>query len=474
MPTPARRAAFAILLRVETQASYASELLHSPLTAGLSAPDAALATELVLGTLRRQNTLDFIAQQLTRFDSAPRLRSGQAHHRRQNWASLDAEVRVALRLGLYQLRFLTRMPPRAAVNETVELVKTAGKRSAAGMVNAVLRKGAGVEWASLRPAAMSDSEWVAIENSHPAWLFARWERGYGRDAALSLARANNQPATAFLRSNSPTRSLAEVEQQLRDQGVELRSGNFLKDCRAVAQGNITRTEFYRRGEIVAQDEASQMVPLLLDVREGQSALDLCAAPGNKTAQLARWVGASGRVIAGDLHWHRLREMTPLPPHARVWKVALDGCQPLPFRNRFDRILVDAPCSGTGTLRRHPEIKWRLQPADVQDLSQKQLRLLESAAAALETGGRMAYSTCSLEQEENQEVVERFLNQHPEFRLLPLREDAGRLEPFFLPASASILEKDYLETLPDRDGTDGFFAAILVKTPSRRKAESNDP
>ncbi|OFV99839.1 MAG: 16S rRNA (cytosine(967)-C(5))-methyltransferase [Acidobacteria bacterium RIFCSPLOWO2_02_FULL_61_28] len=458
MPTPARRAAFQILLRVETQASYASELLHSPLTAGLSAPDAALATELVLGTLRRQNTLDFIAQQLTR----------------QKWASLDAEVRVALRLGLYQLRHLTRIPARAAVNETVELVKTAGKRSAAGMVNAVLRKGAEVELASLRPASMSDSEWLAVENSHPEWLLARWERRYGRDAALSLARANNQPSTTFIRLNSPTRSLAEIELQLHAQGVELRYGNFLKDCRAVAQGNITRTEFYRRGEIVAQDEASQMVPLLLNVLEGQSALDLCAAPGNKTAQLARWVGASGRVVCGDLHWHRLREMTPLPPLARVWKVALDGCQPLPFRNRFDRILVDAPCSGTGTLRRHPEIKWRLQPADLQDLSQKQLRLLDSAAAALETGGRMLYSTCSLEQEENRAVVERFLNQHPEFRLLPLRDDAARLEPFILPAAAAILENDFLETLPDRDGTDGFFAAIFVKTASRWKEEPNDP
>ena len=393
MPTPARRTAFAILLRVETQSSYASELLHGPLTTGLSAQDAALATELVLGTLRWQATLDFIAQQLTQ----------------KKWESFDAEVRVTLRLGLYQLRFLTRMPARAAVNETVELVKTAGKASAAGLVNAVLRKGAQVELASLRPASMSEHEWLAIETSHPAWLLARWESRFGREAALSLARANNQPAAAFLRLNSQNKSLSDVEQQLRSQGIELRPGNFLKDCRAVAEGNITRTELYRRGEIVAQDEASQMVPFLLDVREGQAVLDLCAAPGNKTAQLAQWVGASGQVIAGDLHWHRLREMTSLPPDSRVWKVALDGCQPLPFRTRFERILVDAPCSGTGTLRRHPEIKWRLTPADLKALSQKQLRLLDRAAAALETGGRIVYSTCSVEKEENQDVIESFLN-----------------------------------------------------------------
>jgi transcription termination factor NusB len=160
MPTTARRVAFTILLRIETQASYATELLHGPLTADLSAPDAALATELVLGTLRRQATLDFIAQQFMQ----------------KKWSSLDAEVRVALRMGLYQLRFLTRIPARAAVHETVELVKGAGKRSAAGFVNAVLRKGAEVELTSLRPPAISDSEWLAIETSHPAWLLARWER----------------------------------------------------------------------------------------------------------------------------------------------------------------------------------------------------------------------------------------------------------------------------------------------------------
>jgi 16S rRNA (cytosine967-C5)-methyltransferase len=155
-------------------------------------------------------------------------------------------------------------------------------------------------------------------------------------------------------------------------------------------------------------------------------------------------------------------MTSFPPGARVWKVALDGTQSLPFREPFDRILVDAPCSGTGTLRRHPEIKWRLKAGDIEELAQKQSRLLDSAAAALQAGGRLVYSTCSLEQEENQEVIERFLRAHSEFRLLSLREDKQRLAPFLLPSSAWILENDFLETSPARDGTDGFFAAILVK------------
>lgn len=449
MPTRARRAAFRILLRVETQSSYATELLHSPLTAELSPPDAALATELVLGTLRWQAQLDFIAQHLVQ----------------RKWESLDAEVQVALRLGLYQLRFLSRIPARAAVNESVELVKSGGKRSAAGMVNAVLRKGAALELASLRPDSMPDLEWLAVETSHPAWLLERWEKQFGCERARSLALFDNQAPPTCVRSNPPDGNMAELESQLRAEGVELCLGRFLRNSRLVLKGNISRTELHRQGKFIAQDEASQIVPLLLDVEDGHRVLDLCSAPGNKTAILAQRAGPTGQVIASDLHWHRLREMISFPS---VLKVALDGCRPLPFRSGFDRIpfnriLVDAPCSGTGTLRRHPEIKWRLKPEDLMELSNTQFLLLENAAAALQKPGRIVYSTCSLEAKENRGVIARFLAAHPEFRLLPLREDSQRLGPFFLPASTGILDSEFFETFPDRHGTDGFFAALLVNS-----------
>jgi len=468
MPSPARRAAFRILLRIENELSYATELLHGPLTAKLEARDAALATELVLGTLRWQGQLDFLAQQLTQ----------------SKWKSLDAEVWVALRLGLYQLRFL-RVPARAAVYEAVELVKGAGKRSAAGFVNAVLRRGAEVELATLRPGSMTELEWLAVETSHPAWLLERWEKQFGREKALSLARANNQTPETCIRLVSPgaghsdgeenqgdegrlgagKEEWPEIEARLRGEGIELCPGRFLKSSRIIAKGarvNITHSEACRRGEIVVQDEASQMIPLLLDVRMGDCVLDLCAAPGNKTAQLAQQAAAQGRVIACDLHWHRLREMIAPASGAAVLRVALDGSLPLPFRARFDRILVDAPCSGTGTLRRHPEIKWRLKAGDLEELSDLQGRLLGSAAAVLEEGGRMVYSTCSLEEEENRGVIERFLAAHPEFRCKALREDKDRLEALLLPGAAWILESEFLATFPDRDGMDGFFGAVLEK------------
>ncbi len=457
MPTPARRTAFEILLRVETQASYASELLASQMTAELSLADAALCTELVLGTLRWQGTFDFISQ----------------HFARGRWTCFDPEVRVALRMGLYQLRFLTRMPARAAIYETVELVKAAGKRSAAGLVNAVLRQGAEADLAPLQGPAMAQSmdeaEWAAIELSHPSWMLQRWSGQFGHAEAVSLARANNQAPVTFLRPMTgfeggvdTVDTDVELEERLRRQGIQTQTGNFLKRCRAVIQGNITRTESYRRGEIVIQDEASQMVAGLLDVRQGDRVLDLCAAPGNKTSQLAQSAGQPGRVVACDLHLHRLAGMGSAQKLPHINLVALDGAEPLPFRTSFDRILVDAPCSGTGTLRRHPEIKWRLTPSVVQALAEKQLRLLTSAAEVLSAGGRMVYSTCSLEDEENRAVVKNFLSLRPDFRLLPLRDDALRLRPLFHPSAGWILEKEFLETSPARDGADGFFAAILLK------------
>jgi 16S rRNA (cytosine967-C5)-methyltransferase len=444
MPTPARHAAFQVLLRVERESSYASELLHGPLTADLSPQDAALATELVLGTLRWMGQLDFIARRFTQ----------------TKWESLDLEVRVALRLGLYQLRFLTRMPARAAIYESVELVKASKKRSASGFVNAVLRKSAEAELERLRPQSMPDAEWLAVESSHPAWLLKRWYERYGRDASLRLATANNQAPDICLRAGSPDHDLRGIESRLRTEGVELSPGRFLRNCLIVRKGNIARTEACRRGEIIVQDEASQIVPLLLDVQDGHRVLDLCAAPGNKTAQLAEQAGVSGFVIASDIHWHRLREMISPQQKQRVLRVTLDGASPLPFQARFNRILVDAPCSGTGTLRRHPEIKWRLTPADLDELSEKQCQLLDNAASVLLPEGRIVYSTCSLEEEENRGVVERFLAGHPEFHLLPIRDERERLLPFFLPDSLRILEADFLETFPDRDGTDGFFAAVL--------------
>jgi 16S rRNA (cytosine967-C5)-methyltransferase len=346
---PARQIAYDVLDRVEGGA-WASELLLSA-AASLDSRDAGLASEIVFGVLRFRAQLDFLIAHF----GAPR--------------KLDRQVRTALRMGIYQLRYLERIPAHAAVMESVELVKRARKRSATGMVNAVLRK------VDRNAVAWPTRE---VELSCPEWLIERWEANHGLDAARSIALA----------------ALVEPEKYVRG------------------------TRF--------QDIGSQAIVPLLELKSRQTFLDLCAAPGNKTAQALE---AGVRAVACDLHWHRLRELRGLAADL----VVLDGTLPLPFARRFDRVLVDAPCSGTGTLGRNPEIKWRLRPDDLADLHGRQVALLRNALAALAPGGLLVYSTCSLEPEENRDVVE--------------EAAAGR---------AAIV----WERLPGRDAGDGFRAAVI--------------
>ena len=352
--SPARTAAFAILRRVE-DGGYASDLLMQQ-TAALDSRDAGLASEIVFGVLRFRAQLDFLI--------------GHYSGRRQK---LDLDVRLALETGIYQLRWLERVPPHAAVADAVELVKRARKRSAAGFVNAVLRK------VDRNPVAWPNRE---VELSCPEWLLARWEAHYGREAAEAVARA----------------ALCEPE----------------KFVRIGPAGNRM------------QDIGSQAIVPLLRLEPGQQFLDLCAAPGNKTAQALE---SGVRAVACDLHLRRLAQLKGLGADLLV----ADGTRPLPFARRFDRILVDAPCSGTGTLGRNPEIKWRLRPADLDDLPRRQAALLANARAALAPGGLLVYSTCSLEPEENEAVV-------------------AAVPPDLL---VKIMRR-----LPGREPGDGFFASVI--------------
>ncbi len=350
--SPARIAAFEILRKVEL-GGYASDLLLAR-TAALDSRDAGLAAQIVFGSLRYQAQLDYLIAHY----------SGGSRDRQ-----LDPEVRIALRMGIFQIRYLERVPHHAAVSESVALVKRARKTSAAGFVNAVLRKvnRDPVDWPS-REVALSC----------PAWMLDRWQSRYGPAIAEGIARA----------------ALSEPEKHLRG-------------------GRM-------------QDIGSQSIVPLLGLAPGQSFLDLCAAPGNKTAHALE---SGVRAIACDLHYHRIAQMRALGCDLLV----VDGTRPLPFARPFERILVDAPCSGTGTLARNPEIKWRLVPADLDDLPRRQRALLAHARAALAPGGLLVYSTCSLEPEENQAVVSTV---PPE------------------------LVVETVERIPGCDPGDGFFAAVI--------------
>lgn len=448
-----RRIAFDVLRRVAAEGAYADDLLYAALKPEIKKADASLATELTLGILRWQRLLDFLLQRFLE----------------RRCDQLDREVLLALRVGLYQLRYLDRVPQHAAIDESVELVKRAHKSSAAGMVNAVLRRAtvnarlSGNELEKLVPARSSVEERLGILHSHPTWLVGRWIGLFGRERATALLEANNRPAplSCAVLQEEATEQAAE---SLRKSGLDVRQGRWLRGALQISGGNTGASEAYREGQINFQDEASQMVAHVVDARRSQRVLDACAAPGGKTMLLARAAGA-GRVVAGDIHEHRLRivqQQLRRTGIKNVSLVALDATRPLPFSAEFDRVLIDVPCSGTGTLSRNPEIRWRLKPEDLEAAHRCQAAMLRNALAVATTAGRVVYSTCSLEPEENEEVIAEVMAEAPEWRVVSGHEalarhlgDAGMAEKFFG-------ADGFFRTFPPGHGTDGFFAAALER------------
>ena len=407
--SPARRAAYRILTRVES-GGYSSELLHSSSElAEMDERDRALATELVLGSLRWQGALDDL------------LRRGA----RRPIEKLDPEVRIGLRMGAYQLRYLERIPDRAAVWESVELVKRARKHSAMGLVNAVLR----------RLPAREPPE-PERELAHPSWLVDRWRRRYGDETTRRILGFNQTPPPTYLRLNARF-PIEETLEDLAREGIDT-APTELAACRRVLSDRPASTACFRAGKIRIQDLGSQAIVPLLDLAPGRRFLDVCAAPGGKTYQALETTGRDLQAVAADRHLHRLNTMKRLAT-CSVPLVLLDAETELPFRCAFDRILVDAPCSGTGTLARNPEIKWRLTEDNLGDLARKQRRILNGSLDALAPGGMLVYSTCSLEAEENEQVV-----------AAVLRERRG------------FTADEHVDRLPGREGGDGFFACRITK------------
>jgi 16S rRNA (cytosine967-C5)-methyltransferase len=441
--SPARAAAFDILLRVERESSYASELLHSATHEHLTTPDHALTTELVMGTLRWRSRLD---DEITTASS-------------QSLSKLDPEILIALRLALYQFRWLDRVPHRAALHESVELVKRARKRSAAPFVNAVLRKLSNAPRNSVANSETASPEELARDFAHPLWLVERWANEYGLAAAAKICQHNQSIPQTAIRLRTAT-----AESQLKEEGIKLKAGSLLSSARVVEAGDVTKTQAFRTGQVVIQDEASQLVAALVGI--GTRILDCCAAPGGKTLAIADH-NPSAEITAVELHPHRARLLQKLlSPHpATQIQIVVADAQSLPTALPFDRILADVPCSGTGTLARNPEIKWRLNLVDLAELQERQSAILRSAVAQLAPGGRLIYSTCSLEKEENEDVVEKVLAENPSFRLLDCRNELDRLKPtgeLTWQDTASLTRGPYLRTIPGIHPCDGFFAAILEK------------
>ncbi len=438
-------AAFRTLLRVERDEAFAAPLLSSDRLADLSPEDRGLAYELALGVLRWRGELDYLINATT----------GRPAEK------LNLPVRIALWLGLYQIRHLDRIPEHAAVNESVELLKHGSHRRAAPLVNAALR-------AALRDRPDAPDARVrdplnrlSIAASHPRWLLERWIERFGIDEATALALENNRHAPTALRVN-PLRapSRARALEELSTLGVDVRDSTIAPDALVVTSGHLPQSSRpVRDGWIYVQDEASQLVAHITGPKPGDDVLDVCAAPGSKTTLMAALMGNTGRIVAIDLYRARLATLDETCRRLAVRivrPVAADATRDLPLAPhvRFDRVLVDAPCSGTGTLRRNPEIKWRLAAEDLPRFASLQTGLLARAAERVLPGGRLVYSTCSLEPEENEHVAAAFLAAAPEFGHVTAGLPPGLCTP-----------EGFVRTYPHRNGSDGFFAAVF----ERRKA-----
>ena len=440
-----RELAVEILNRIDQKGAHAEPLLDAALSGtGIQNPqDRGLLTELVYGTLRMRGRLDWIVGRLYRGDDA----------------ALETPVRNILRTGLYQLLFTDRIPPFAAVNEAVGIAKKSCP-AAAGLVNAilrnVLREKEHIAWPEM---AKDPGRAIAVLHSHPRWLVERWLDRYGIDETIAACRANNGIPPLAVRVNGLKTSREKAVATLAAEGITAETTRYSQDgiILTTPAAGLRETAAFRGGLIRVQDEASQLVARLCAPKPGERVLDLCAGAGGKTLHLAALMKNRGKITAVDLHPDQLRLLTAEASRLGVTIVETHPGNatrtPDAFSGAFDRVLLDAPCSGLGTLRRNPEIRWRIAPADLEKCAQIQRRLLWSAALCMKPGGRLVYTTCTVTPEENENVVTDFLASHPAFTCI---------SPESIPLEL-IDANGFFRTFPHHHGTDGFFGALFTRT-----------
>jgi len=443
----ARDAALDVLTRVEEDQSYSNLLLNQTLQKyALDRADAGLATELVYGTIGRKNTIDFF---LERFVS-------------KGLAKLEPWVRCLLRLSFYQLHYLDRIPDHAVVSEAVNMAKRRGHQGISGMVNGVLRAVLRSKEELTLPAALGDVKRIALTHSHPEWLVRRWIRQLGPELTEQICAANNEPPQVSIRANVRRRTRQQLLDQLLAEGVRAEASKLAPDGVLVhGAGNMALDPGFRQGDFSIQDESSMLVAEALDPQPGMKVLDCCAAPGGKTAHIAEKMGDKGEIWACDLHEHKQKLIVD-----QAERLGLTSIQTLVMdaqkldehfaAESFDRILLDAPCSGLGVIRRKPDLKWAKEESEIASISELQHAILSRVHRLLKPGGVLVYSTCTIEREENEAMIERFLDEHSEFELAPLPAEA------FAGIDPQVAASGMVQIMPQQYHSDGFFISRLRK------------
>ncbi|MGG0237584.1 16S rRNA (cytosine(967)-C(5))-methyltransferase RsmB [Bacillus rhizoplanae] len=430
------------LLQVEKSGAYSNLLLNNLIEkSNIDKKDVGLLTEVVYGTIQRRDTLDYYLQ--------PFLRK-----------KIELWVKVLLRLSLYQMLYLDRVPERAAIHEAVEIAKRRGHKGIAGLVNGVLRSIQREGVPSLDEIKSSEKR-LAIATSHPEWLVKEWIAAYGIETAQKMCEVNLLPPVPTARVNVAKASVEEALKTLETEGIQAKHGDLSEDAIQIEKGNVAHTKAFQEGLLSIQDESSMLVARALNPEAGDIILDSCAAPGGKTTHIAERLQGTGKVISLDLHPHKVRLIQQQANRLQLENVeakTLDArkVQEHFEQESFDKVLVDAPCSGFGVIRRKPDIKIGKQKEDSERLANIQLSILEKVAPLLKKGGRLVYSTCTIEKVENEQVVELFLQSHPEFEW-----DTTMKERLPKAVHPYVVEGE-VQILPHYFATDGFYIACLRK------------
>lgn len=413
--------------------------------------DRGFITELAYGTLRTLNTLDWVLAQFLK----------------QPIGKLPVSIRNILRMGVYQVLYMDKVPDSASCNESANLARTYGHAGTVKLVNGVLRNIVRSKDQLAYPDIDKDPvQGISVRYSHPEWLVARWVEEYGVPDTEKLCQANNEIPPNAVRTNTLKTSREELQKTLSSEGVEAREGRFAPET-LVIDGfkSVGALAAHRTGLFMVQDESSTLVAHAVNPLPGSLVIDACSAPGGKSTHMAQLMKNTGRIISCDIHPHKIKlieenaarlDITIIEP------VVLDASElDRHCREKADYILVDAPCSGLGVLRRRPEIRWRKQPGEIIELHKLQLQILLSAAKCLKDGGILVYSTCTVTHEENIDVVKEFLEQRGDFQPDSL---AGHLpEGLLLMPGTETLAKGYIQFFPHIHGTDGFFIARFKKS-----------
>lgn len=452
----ARDTALHVLTEVEQEGAYSNLLLNSALQkSGLTGPEAGLATELVYGTISRKNTIDYYLDQFVA----------------KGVAKLQPWVRNLLRLSFYQIYYLDRIPPHAAVNEAVNIAKRRGHQGISGMVNGVLRNVLRRKEELKLPEGLPPARRIALEHSHPEWLVSNWIGQYGEDTAEAICRANNESPPVSVRVNQARIGRDELMQRMEERGLEVMASLVSPDGIIVKSGgNMALTDWYEEGLLSIQDESSMLVAEAVDPQGGMKVLDCCAAPGGKACHMAERMEGSGEVIANDIHPHKVKLIADQAARLRLGNVQALAGDAVELGKRFDpesfdRVLLDAPCSGLGVIRRKPDLKWAKTPEDISEITELQRELLETVSGLLKPGGVLVYSTCTIDPRENEEMVKQFLARHPEFEADPaaaMWQRLGRKNDAEQQEAGSTQKGFGLQILPQHYHSDGFYIARLRK------------